>query len=82
MKENLGKPCEDRITGFKGIITGYVNYLTGCDQYLIIPKAKKGGSYPDGVWLDTNRIDVETDAKPVGLNDDKPKGPDAPPPIL
>lgn len=38
----LGKTLRDRITGFSGICTGHARYLTGCDQYLLNPKAQDG----------------------------------------
>ena len=41
--KNLGRTATDKITGFSGIATGFVVYITGCNQYLINPKAKKGG---------------------------------------
>ena len=39
---NLGRQGKDKITGFKGTIIGYVQYSTGCNQYLLVPKCKKG----------------------------------------
>ena len=63
--ENLGKTGTDRITGFKGIITGYVEYLTGCNQFLLVPKCDKGkdNNKPDGHWFDDNRIDFNKTKK-------------------
>ncbi len=49
--ENLGKEARDKVTGFEGIITAKVNYLYGCNQYGITPKAQ------DGKTLDTNYFD-------------------------
>ena len=37
--EVLGHQVEDIITGFKGTATGYVKYLSGCNQVLIERKA-------------------------------------------
>jgi hypothetical protein len=36
----LGRRGRDVITGFEGVITGHVAYLTGCNQYLLAPPAK------------------------------------------
>ena len=57
---NLGKVGKDRITGFTGIIVGYVQYLTGCNQYLLVPKCKKGEEHtkPQGEWVDDSRVDI------------------------
>lgn len=41
-KYELGLEAEDIITGFKGFITYRVEYLTGCPQYGLQPKMKKG----------------------------------------
>lgn len=44
----LGKSYRDRITGVIGTATGYVQYLSGCNQALISPKALPG----DAIVLD------------------------------
>ena len=54
-KLELGKKVSDNITGFKGTVTGRVEYLTGCRQYLVAPKAQ-GNKYGDAVWLDEGRL--------------------------
>jgi len=58
MKYKLGKNATDRITGFTGTLCGYAKYLTGCDQYLVIPKTDDTTKYPEGQWLDENRLIV------------------------
>lgn len=47
----LGKEGKDKITGFQGIITGRVEYLYGCNQYCLVPKAKDG-EIKSGEWFD------------------------------
>ncbi len=54
----FGNEVKDKITGFKGIIIGKVEYITGCDQYLIQPKCKKDGIKPEAVWFDVDRLQV------------------------
>lgn len=57
---------KDRITGFAGIVTGRVEYLTGCRQYLIQPRMKKNGtSSPEPTWLDEDRL-VASKTKNLG----------------
>lgn len=51
-----GETAKDKITGFKGIITGHSDYLTGCDVYLLVPKSKDGKK-SDGVWFDEDRLE-------------------------
>jgi hypothetical protein len=53
----LGKEGKDKITGFQGIITGRIQWLYGCDQYCIVPKAKDG-EIKGGEWFDEGRVEV------------------------
>jgi hypothetical protein len=48
----------DIITGFKGICTGKVVYITGCDQALISPEAKEDGTLPEAHWIDVQRLEL------------------------
>jgi len=54
----LGRKGRDIVSGFKGIITARVSYLTGCDQYCLSPKAGKDGRIPSGQYFDENRVEV------------------------
>lgn len=54
----FGQEVKDKITGFKGIVTGKCNYITGCEQYLVQPKGKESDKKPDAVWFDVDRLDV------------------------
>ena len=54
----LGATYEDKVTGFAGVATGHVQYITGCGQVLIQPKAKEtGSSVPDSHWIDETRLE-------------------------
>jgi hypothetical protein len=65
MKRHLfGFLAKDKITGFTGIVTGYCDYMTGCAQWLITPKAKEDGTIIDPRWYDDGRIELVS-AKPV-----------------
>jgi hypothetical protein len=55
---NLGKLAKDKITGFTGIITAYIQYLTGCHQYGIQPNELKDGKIIEVNWFDVKRIDI------------------------
>lgn len=76
----FGDRVQDRVTGFQGIVTGFITYITGCDQYLVNPPAKDG-AYIDGQWLDDVRLNlVETDAiSPRKADRLKGAGPEGPP---
>lgn len=53
----LGSQVKDRITGFKGVVTGYCAYLSGCNQALVAPKVTKDGSFKQGEWFDVQRLE-------------------------
>lgn len=54
----LGLEAKDKVTGFKGIITWRVNYLTGCDQYGLQPPVNDKGEESKGNQFDANRIEI------------------------
>lgn len=54
--ELLGYTFKDRITGFVGIAMGYCEYLSGCNQVLLVPPVTAEGAYRDGQWFDVQRV--------------------------
>jgi len=56
-KIKLGLKARDKVTGFEGIITAKVKYLTGCDQYCIKPKAENG-KVLEGYYFDEGMIEI------------------------
>lgn len=56
--QNFGKKAKDKVTGFKGIITGRCDYMYGCGQYLLMPVVDKNGKKMDGEWFDEGRIEI------------------------
>lgn len=61
-KFELGARVKDIITGYKGVIGGRTQYLTGCVQYGIVKEGlTKDGTYPDWVWLDESRLVLDSD---------------------
>jgi len=79
MNDNLGRSAKDKITGFEGVATGYVQYLTGCHQYLITPRLAPGGNARDAVWFDEQRLTFT--GKAIVLDNGKTPGFDKPAPI-
>lgn len=54
-----GVEVKDKITGFKGVIVGRSDYISGCIQYVVKPKKlAKDGKMQDGVWFDEDRLIV------------------------
>ncbi len=54
-KIDMGVSVTDCLTGFAGIVSGRVEYITGCNQYLVSGKAAKGKS-GEALWFDENRL--------------------------
>lgn len=79
--DNLGDRAQDRITGFTGVITGYVTYITGCNQVLLAPPAVDN-AFKDSQWFDSDRCEV-VEPEAVKLSEvsapERP-GPDVPAP--
>ncbi|HPR92276.1 MAG TPA: hypothetical protein PLR64_03430 [Candidatus Dojkabacteria bacterium] len=65
----LGKTGKDKITGLEGIIIGRCEYLYGCTQYCLLPKATDNKA-PDGTWYDEGRIEIIDD----GIKKEEVKG--------
>ena len=55
----LGLKAEDRVTGFKGVISSICYDLYGCIQVAFTPQAKDGDTELKGShWFDINRVKV------------------------
>jgi hypothetical protein len=67
MKTALGVTATDIITGFKGIVTGRCEYLSGCNQVLITPKIASDGSPREASWFDEQRIKIDPRANVIAL---------------
>jgi hypothetical protein len=75
----LGQKVRDRITGFTGVVTGRVEYITGCNQLLIAPAVGADGSHKESVWIDEQRVFV-VDPWPIVLDNGSTPGFDVPAP--
>ena len=74
--ELLGFTFRDRITGFEGIATGHVSYITGCDQLLLVPPVDGDGKVRDSQWFDTQRCELVTAKSRIAIDNSKFNGPD------
>ena len=61
----LGATVEDRISGFRGVVTGRAEYISGCRQYCVVPPAKDG-ELKGVLWFDEDRLET-VDAPKVVL---------------
>jgi hypothetical protein len=56
---NLGDKARDRVTGFEGIVTGYHEWITGCDTVTLTPPVDKDGKERESKGsYDVNRVEV------------------------
>ena len=60
----LGYKAEDKVTGFKGVISSVNFDLYGCVQAVVVPPHTKGKEKLDGHWFDVGRLKI-TSTKPV-----------------
>lgn len=77
----LGTTQRDKITGFQGVVTGYVTYLTGCNQALLAAPIKRGGSSPESQWIDEQRLEPVRGKKKIVLDNRASPGFDKPAPV-
>lgn len=61
--ELLGYKVKDVITGYTGIASAYVSYITGCSQYGILGEMKED-KYPEIIYIDHQRL-VKVSKKPI-----------------
>lgn len=76
----LGYLATDNITGFTGTITGYVEYLTGCNQALIVPKVGPDGAYREPLWFDIQRLTIHLSLPKAQVENGTNPGSDKPAP--
>lgn len=56
IKYKLGKKVTDKLSGFKGVITGVVIYDSGLISYGIQGKLDKDGCKPSLKWVDEGHL--------------------------
>lgn len=75
MEIELGYTYKDLISEFEGVATGYVKYLTGCNQALITPRGDG-----EARWFDVQRL-VRVKRDRIVLDNSRAPGCDIPAPI-
>lgn len=79
-KYDFGVTVKDTITEFEGIVTGALQYISGCSQYLVQGKIGKDGEKKEPHWIDEQRLELVAGKKKIVLDNSKTPGPDAPAP--
>lgn len=54
----LGDKVRDLVTGFEGIVTSKIDYLTGCARAAVTPPAKPDGTLGDASYFDVTSLEV------------------------
>ena len=54
--ENLGRKAKDNVTGFEGVLTAYMFYYRGGENYLLEAKGE-AGKEPTSVWFAVGRVE-------------------------
>lgn len=76
----LGLTFRDKITGFRGVATGQVEYLTGCNQVLLAPPIGSDGKPQDAHWFDVQRLARDYEVERIVLDNGPTPGCDVPAP--
>lgn len=80
MTTKLGITYTDKISRFRGVATGRVEYITGCNQALLAPEAKDG-AYKEPVWFDESRLEEDKGVPAIEISRGENPGFDIPAPI-
>lgn len=54
----MGQKVRSIVSGFTGIVTGRVEYINGCVQYVVVPRVKEDGSTIDVQWIDEQNLEI------------------------
>lgn len=58
----LGMKVEDKVTGFKGVVSTIGFDLYGCVQAVVTPGMDKDEKLPEGKWFDVARLTVTSES--------------------
>jgi hypothetical protein len=76
----FGYSVMDKITGFSGRVVAYCQYLSGCNQMLVVPCVTDDGGYREGQWFDEQRLMLRPALDRIVLDNGANPGCDAPAP--
>lgn len=76
----FGYTFQDKITGFAGVVTGFVQYSTGCNQFLLSPVVKDG-RYEEPRWFDEQRCLLLPGNDKIEIDNGANPGCDVPAPV-
>ena len=76
----LGIRYRDVITGFTGVATGHVIYISGCSQALLAPPLASDGAFREAHWFDEQRLEA-AGGTPIELKNGSTPGADRAAPV-
>jgi hypothetical protein len=74
MNDLMGRTVADKITGFAGVVTAHIEYLSGCHQSSVNPGLDKDGKPQENQWFDDQRLVVDERVDRVLLDNSKTPG--------
>jgi hypothetical protein len=51
-KFSQGDTLCDKVTGFTGVVIQRIDYISGCNRYLLQPRIDKEGKLSEGIYVD------------------------------
>jgi len=53
-----GDIVRDKLSGYRGTVTGITKYLNGCIRAIVQPRVDKDGKMPEAEYIDSEQIEV------------------------
>lgn len=68
-KFQFGVTVRDKVTGYTGVVTGFMEYMTGSIMWGLTPKCGEGSTnaQPKGEWIDESYLEEAEGAEPLEL---------------
>ncbi len=57
-KIKFGDKVRDKVSGFVGIVVAKTEFINGCIQWNVMPKAGKDGKMPEEIGIDEGSLEV------------------------
>ncbi len=75
----FGIKARDIVTGFTGTVVGRAEYMTGCEQVLLVPPVGADGKLAEGSWFDVQRVEPIAETPEIKVTNGRRRGGDIAP---